>query len=109
MKCYKDRVNRALKPREAICSMYGTLADIEYAIKELISRLTSYYEVKNESFERVSLALLIPFTYVTKIIGAGGCRIKELVVKTGAQIKVCSSKGEAYTSEIVVTIDGDND
>ena len=64
--------------------MYGTLADIEYAIKELISRLTSYYEVKDENFEKVSLALLIPYTYVTKIIGAGGCLIKELVVKTGA-------------------------
>ena len=50
MKCYKDRANRALKSKEAICSMYGTLSDIEYAIKELISRLTSYYELKGENF-----------------------------------------------------------
>lgn len=108
MKCYKDRQSRALKPREAICSMHGTLADIEYAIKELIERLTSYYEAQSESFERVSLALLIPYTYVTKIIGAGGCLIKEIVVKTGAQIKVCSSKGESFTPEVVITIDGTN-
>ena len=84
MTCYKDRASKALKPREAICSMYGTLLDIEYAIKELITRLNSFYEIKNESFDRVSLALLIPYSYVTKIIGAGGCLIKELVVKTGA-------------------------
>ena len=50
--------------------------------------------------------MLIPHAYVTKIIGAGGCLIKELVTKTGAEIKVCSSKDDAYTSEIVVTIDG---
>lgn len=88
--------------------MYGTLADIEHAIKELIDRLVSYYE-SSGGFENESLALLVPFTYVTKIIGAGGCLIKELVTKTGAQIKVCSSKDSAYTSEIVITIDGDND
>ena len=89
--------------------MHGTLADIEYAIKELVARLTSYYECQSETFERVSLALLIPYSYVTKIIGAGGCLIKELESKTGASIKVCSSKEEAYTPDIVVTIDGDNE
>lgn len=109
MTCYKDNRCRALKPREAICSMSGTLADIEYAIKELINRLDSFYEKKGDSFSNVSLALLIPFSCVTKIIGAGGCLIKELVVKTGAAIKVCSSKGEDYVREIVVTIDGENE
>ena len=89
--------------------MYGTLSDIEYAIKELIDRLSSYYEAKNESFDTVSLALLIPYTYVTKIIGAGGCLIKELVNRTNAEIKVCSSKSEPYTNEVVVTVDGTND
>lgn len=83
MKCYKDRHNRALKSREAICSLYGTLSDIEHAIKELIDRLVSYYE-SSGGFDNESLALLVPYTYVTKIIGAGGCLIKELVTKTGA-------------------------
>ena len=105
----KDRHNKALKAREAICSMYGTFSDIEYGTGELIKRLTSYYEASNKDFGEVPLAVLIPFNYVTKIIGAGGCLIKELVVKTGAQIRVCSSKDDPYTSEIVVTIDGSNE
>ena len=109
MKCMKDRHNKALKAREAVCSMYGTFADIEYGISELIKRLTSYYDAAQKEFSEVPLAVLIPFNYVTKIIGAGGCLIKELVVKTGAQIRVCSSKDDPYTSEIVVTIDGTNE
>ena len=109
MKCYKDRGNRALKSREAVCSLHGTLSDIEFAIKELIERLAAFYEqVKDDSFDNESLAILIPYSYITKIIGAGGCLIKEIVTRTGAQIKVCSSKDASYTSEIVITIDGDN-
>ena len=58
--------------------MYGTLADVEYATKEFIERMHSYYESCGESYDEISLALLIPQQYVTKIIGAGGCLIKEM-------------------------------
>ena len=84
MKCYKEKSNKSIKSREAICSMHGAFVDIEYATKELIKRLSSYYEASDKNFSKVPLAVLVPFNYVTKIIGAKGCLIKELVVKTGA-------------------------
>ena len=46
---------------------------------------------------------------MTKIIGAGGCLIKEIVNRTGANIRVCSSKNDVSIDEIVVTIDGSNE
>ena len=64
--------------------MYGAFSDIEYATSELIKRLTSYYEASQKDFSEVPLAVLVPYNYVTKIIGAKGCLIKELVIKTGA-------------------------
>ena len=46
---------------------------------------------------------------MTKIIGAGGCLIKEIVNRTGANIRVCSRKEDTQTDEIVVTIDGNKE
>jgi predicted PilT family ATPase len=109
MRCQKDRYNKALKPREAICSMHGVLSDVEFATKQLIERLSCYYESFNESYDDHSMAVLIPQQYVTKIIGAGGCLIKEIVNRTGANIRVCSRKDDAQTDEIVVTVDGNKD
>ncbi len=43
---------------------------------------------------------------VGKIIGAGGCLIKELVTKTGAKIRAISEKNSPKTEEIVISIDG---
>jgi len=54
----------------------------------------------------VPLALLIPYSLVTKIIGAGGSLIKQLVQKTGSQIRLSCSKHDAYTEEVLVTIEG---
>jgi hypothetical protein len=88
--------------------MAGFMSDIEHGTNELIKRLDSYYEAQHKTFDEYPLALLIPSNLVTKIIGAGGCLIKELVVKTGANIRVQSSKNEPYTQETVVTIEGMN-
>ena len=60
MRCQKDRSNKALKSKEAICSMYGTLYDVEIATQKFIERMTDYYESIGESYEEISLALLIP-------------------------------------------------
>ena len=46
---------------------------------------------------------------MTKIIGAGGCLIKEIVNRTGANIRVCSKKDDIHLEEIVVTIDGNKE
>jgi hypothetical protein len=52
--------------------------------------------------------MLIPSNLVTKIIGAGGCMIKEISQKSGgASIKIHSSKDSDHDlTEIVLTIEG---
>lgn len=52
--------------------------------------------------------MIIPSNLVTKIIGAGGCMIKEISLKSdGASIRIHSSKDvDKDLSEIVVTMDG---
>lgn len=84
MHCGREQQNRALHSKEAVCSLKGSLADIETSIDLIVKRLASYYESSGKDYREVPLAVLIPFNMVTKIIGAGGCLIKELVLKTGA-------------------------
>lgn len=52
--------------------------------------------------------MLIPSNLVTKIIGAGGCMVKDISSKAGgANIRIHSSKDmDKDLSEIVVTIEG---
>lgn len=51
---------------------------------------------------------MIPSNLVTKIIGAGGCMIKEISQKSGgANIRIHSSKDiDKDLNEIVVTVEG---
>ncbi len=84
MHCGKELSNKALRSREAVCSLKGTLHNIEQASELIVKRLSSYYEASGKNYQEVPLAVLIPHNLVTKIIGAGGCLIKELVMKTGA-------------------------
>lgn len=74
----------------------------------MCNRLDQYYESLKKSFKNHSLSLLIPYNLVTKIIGAGGCLIKEIAQKAGgAQIRIHSTKDmDKDIPEIVVTIDG---
>lgn len=90
--------------------MKGSLSDIETGVEELIKRLSDYYDQHGaQPFKNISMAVLIPFKYVTKVIGAGGCLIKEIQSRTGAAIRVCSNKDDSFKSEIVVTVDGSNE
>jgi hypothetical protein len=79
MHCGKESGNKALRSREAVCSLSGTLHDIEQATDLIVKRLAAYYEASGKNYMDVPLAVLIPYNLVTKIIGAGGCLIKELV------------------------------
>ena len=106
MHCGKDQQNRALRPREAVCSLDGNLEDIEEATFMLVKRLEAYYEASKKDYEQVPLALLIPHNLVTKIIGQGGSQIKRLCEKTHSQIRVGCSKHDKEMEEVVVTIDG---
>lgn len=69
MHCGSDSQNEALRPREAVCSLEGTLEDIEVATIMLVKRLENYYETSEKDYESVPLAFLIPRNLITKIIG----------------------------------------
>jgi len=75
MHCGKESSNKALRPREAVCSLEGTLKDIEEATEKIEKRQARYYDASQKEYETVPLALLIPYNLVTKIIGAGGSLI----------------------------------
>ena len=78
MRCDKDENNRILKSYQSICSMKGSLKDIEKGIKQLCIRLEDYYKSINKEFSRYPFSVVIPANYVTKIIGAGGCMVKNI-------------------------------
>lgn len=106
MHCGTDSGNEALRPREAVCSLEGTLEDIEEGTIMLVKRLESYYETSKKDYESVPLAFLIPRNLITKIIGQGGSQIKKLVREVGANIRFCCSKHDQQKEDVVVTIDG---
>ena len=74
----------------------------------MLRRVNEYYENYKKQYNDYSVKLLIPNTYVTKLIGASnifflfkniivnfleGCMIRELAAKSGgAQIKILSDK-----------------
>jgi hypothetical protein len=80
MRCDKDDNNRILKNYQSICAMKGTLKDIQKGIKELCKRLEEYHKTSSSSgdFSRHPFNVVIPSNYVTKIIGAGGCMVKNI-------------------------------
>lgn len=75
MHCGKEAYNKALRQKEAVCSLEGSLKDIEEATELIVKRLASYYETSKKDYQTVPLAILIPYNLVTKIIGAGGSLI----------------------------------
>lgn len=79
MHCGKEERNKALRQREAVCSLEGNLQNVEKATELVVKRLSLYYEASERDYTTVPLALLIPYNLVTKIIGAGGSLIKSLV------------------------------
>jgi len=51
--------------------------------------------------------VVIPSNYVTKIIGAGGCMVKNIAQHAnGAQIKINSEKDKKSLREVSVAING---
>jgi transcription antitermination factor NusA-like protein len=108
MRCDRDSENRILKPYQSICAMRGTLKDIQKGIKELCKRLEEYYKSVDKNFQRYPFNLVIPANYVTKIIGAGGCMVKNIAqLANGAQIKINSEKDSKKSiREVTVAING---
>lgn len=44
MHCGRETSNKALRPREAVCSLEGYLKDIEEATGMIVHRLQNYYQ-----------------------------------------------------------------
>lgn len=88
--------------------MRGSLKDIMKGVKELCRRLDDYYKSISKDFSRYSFNVIIPSNYVTKIIGAGGCMIKNISKEAnGAQIKINSQKdSRSSIREVSVAING---
>lgn len=108
MRCDKDDNNRILKQYQSICSMKGSLKNIKMGIKELGKRIDEYYKQQGNDFSRYPFNVVIPANYVTKIIGAGGCMVKNIAqLANGAQIKINSEKdSKRNLREVTVAING---
>jgi len=78
MRCDKDDNNRILRNYQSICAMKGSLKNIKMGIKELCKRIEEYYRQQGNDFSRFPFNVVIPANYVTKIIGAGGCMVKNI-------------------------------
>ena len=88
--------------------MKGSLKDIQKGIKELCKRLEEFYKSINKEFSRYAFNVVIPANYVTKIIGAGGCMVKNIAQHAnGAQIKINATKDlKQNIREVSVAING---
>jgi transcription antitermination factor NusA-like protein len=88
--------------------MKGSLKSIRMGIKELCKRVEEYYRQQGNDFNRYSFNIVIPANYVTKIIGAGGCMVKNIAqLANGAQIKINSDKdSKRNLREVIVAING---
>jgi len=52
-------------------------------VVEFCKRQEDYYDSIKKNYKNYPLTMLIPFKVVTKIIGAGGCMIREISQKAG--------------------------
>lgn len=50
MHCGKEAYNKALRQKEAVCSLEGSLKDIEEATELIVKRLASYYETSKKDY-----------------------------------------------------------
>ncbi|EAR94501.3 KH domain protein (macronuclear) [Tetrahymena thermophila SB210] len=92
-KFYEDRKQRQLKKTDIICSIKGKLQDIFPSSMKFFEKVDQFYNQNPNDLQDYYLRLLIPNRYVTKLIGAGGCMIKDIAAKSkGAQIKIMSDK-----------------
>ena len=89
---YSNFKLRFLKPSEKILQIEGKLENVQQALTKTIKSINSYAE-ESMAFNFERTMLVIPSLYITKLIGAGGCMIREIAAKSGgAQIKILSNR-----------------
>ena len=81
-----------LKPYEKVLQIEGSLLKTQQALSKVIKNINDYAD-ESMSFNFERMFLIIPSIFITKLIGAGGCMIRELAAKSGgAQIKILSNR-----------------
>ena len=89
---YSNYKLRFLKTVEKILQIEGKLEHVQKSLTKVIKSINDYAnESMSFNFER--MMLVIPSIYITKLIGAGGCMIREIAARSGgAQIKILSNR-----------------
>lgn len=89
---YRDFKSDFVTEAEKILQISGKLKQVQNSVTKLIKRIHDCNaEAVDVNFERIKM--VIPNIYVTKLIGAGGCMIREIAARSaGAQIKILSNK-----------------
>ena len=92
IKIYRDYKLKFVKENEKILQIKGPFPKVQKASSVIISKIKEYTETDfSINFDKIFM--IIPTTLVNKIIGIGGCMIREIAAKSaGAQIKILSSK-----------------
>ena len=107
---YQDRKNRQLERKEYICSITGTIENVQFALCEITKAAKREIRSNYDGKESYSIKILINKTLITKVIGAGGCMIQEISnFSKGTSIKIMSNKDEEkknYCYEIPVCLAG---
>lgn len=89
---YSNFKLRFLKNSEKILQIEGKLQNVQQALSKIIKHVNDFAS-DSMSFNFERMLLVIPSIYITKLIGAGGCMIRELAARSGgAQIKILSNR-----------------
>lgn len=97
-----------LKRDELVCQIQGKLQQVqEMMIYRFFEAIEDFYKKNKLDYLDVDVKILIPFKFITKIIGANGCMIKEIAQKShGANIKALSDKFSHKQKETALSING---
>ena len=99
MKIYEDHKNKQLDHKDYICSLQGTIENVQEAIIAITRKIKDDIRTVFDGKKSYTLKMLINKVFVTKLIGAGGCMIQEIAnFSKGASIKIMSNKHDEKKS-----------
>jgi hypothetical protein len=76
-------------------------------VYKFFESIEEFYKKNKQDYSDVDVKILIPYKFITKIIGANGCMIKEIALKShGANIKALSDKFSHKKKETALSIMG---
>jgi hypothetical protein len=76
-------------------------------VYKFFESIEEFYKKNKLDYCDIDVKILIPYKFITKIIGANGCMIKEIALKShGANIKALSDKFSHKKKETALSIMG---